>query len=64
MEEEHFVSSSAKFQPLVRPENTPTTASKKQWWTASFVQENGWSGWLLWGGVTASTASISQNYLY
>ena len=30
VEEGHFVSSSAKCRPLVRPESTPTIASKKQ----------------------------------
>jgi len=27
-------------------------------------RKNGWSGWPLWGGATASTTSISLNDLY
>ena len=30
----------------------------------SILQENGWSGWPLWGGATASATSISPNGLH
>jgi len=52
MEEGHFVSSGAKSQPLVVMMN------------CQFYRKNGWSGWPLWGGATASATSISPNGLH
>ena len=42
-------------QPLVQSSNDELSV---------LCRKNGWSGWPLWGGATASTASISPNGLY
>jgi len=42
-------------QPLAQSSNVELSV---------LCKKNGWSGWPLWGGATASTASISPNGLY
>jgi len=47
--------------PWFNPEGSQSLVQSGYHELLVLLQENGWSGWSLWDGTTATVVSISQN---